>query len=70
MSKEDNLYKAFGDLLYAIALSDGAIHEVEVETLQLRLKHYPNAQKILAVFCDNREKEVSGSVVYQKAIAL
>lgn len=70
MSKTDNLYKAFGDLLYAIALSDGDIQTVELERLETDLKQYPEAKNILLSFYQNWENKISVDEAYQKAIAI
>jgi len=68
MLSKDKYYEAFGDLLYAMALADGGIQEVEEITMRERLQHYPESQKIIDRFFRNKEENNTVAFSYMKAI--
>ncbi|MBC8342604.1 MAG: TerB family tellurite resistance protein [Bacteroidetes bacterium] len=68
MIKRERLYDAFGDLIYAIALADGQIQNVEVEVLSKILEGYKGATDIRWSFDYNRIKGKSVEETYQRAI--
>ncbi|RLD62974.1 MAG: TerB family tellurite resistance protein [Bacteroidetes bacterium] len=68
MVKREKLYDAFGELIYAIAMSDGAVQEEEIKTLELFLSQHPWAKEIKWSFNYENQKNHTVEEAYQKAI--
>ncbi|MBT3301599.1 MAG: TerB family tellurite resistance protein [Bacteroidetes bacterium] len=70
MVKREKLYDAFGDLIYSVALADGAIQDVEVEALEKLLIGHNGAKDIRWSFDYNRVKGKTVEETYQAAIEI
>lgn len=68
MIKKERLYDAFGELIYALAMCDGAVQSEEIVTLERILNHHPYAKEIKWSFDYESEKKHSVEEAYQKAI--
>jgi len=68
MIKRAKLYDAFGELLYAIAIADGAVQEEEIRTLKRVLCEHPWAREIEWSFEYENQKHHSLEEAYQKAV--
>jgi uncharacterized tellurite resistance protein B-like protein len=68
MVKREKLYDAFGDLIYAVALADGAIQSVEIQALEKCLEGYEGAKDIRWSFDYNHKKLKTVEETYQAAI--
>jgi len=68
MIKKSRLYDAFGELLYAIAMADGAVQQEEVEMLERLLSEHPWAKEIKWSFDYEKDKAHTVEEAYQKAI--
>jgi uncharacterized tellurite resistance protein B-like protein len=68
MIKRERLYDAFGELIYAIALADGAVQKEEIEALNHVLRTHPWAKQIQWSFDYEIENKHSVEDAYQKAL--
>jgi len=68
MIKRERLYDAFGELIYAIAMADGDVQTVELETLEKLLREHPWAKEIKWSFNYEQNKHHSVEEAYQRAI--
>jgi len=68
MVKRERLYDAFGELIYAIAMADGEVQDIEVETLKKILNSHPWAREIKWSFDYEKRKNNSVEDAYKKAI--
>ena len=68
MVSPTRLNDAFGELIYAVAISDGMIQEAEVETLQKFLAEHPRGKDIQWSFAYERQKGNSLMDTYNKAL--
>ena len=68
MVSPTRLNDAFGELIYAVAISDGMIQEAEVETLQKFLAEHPRGKDIQWSFDYERQKGNSLMDTYNKAL--
>ena len=65
---KEKLYDALGELIYALALSDGSIQEAELVKLRELLIEHPNAQAIQWSFDYEQNSQASLEEAYQKAL--
>ena len=69
MAKEkEELFKAFGELLYAVASSDGSIQQEEKALLTQLLAHHKYAFDIIVTFKSHVNTEHSVAEAYTNAI--
>ncbi|MEL7121778.1 MAG: TerB family tellurite resistance protein [Bacteroidota bacterium] len=68
MKNTDKLYEAFGELLYCVAMADGAIQTEEVETIERRLSDHPWGEDIKWSFDYEVKKNNSLEELYKKVI--
>lgn len=68
MAEKDRLIDAFGELIYALAIADGAVQEVEILTLEKILRGHPWAGGIKWSFNYEHQKNHSLQEAYAKAI--
>lgn len=62
------LYDAFGEFLYAIAMVDGEVQEAEVKKIEELLTEHEGAQEIQWSFSYEYQKGKSVEEAYKKAI--
>ncbi|MBT8231568.1 MAG: TerB family tellurite resistance protein [Saprospiraceae bacterium] len=65
-SLDDKLYDAFGELVYALAISDGEVQEEEIQTLNALLEDHPWAKEIKWSFNYEKNKHRNINDVYNK----
>lgn len=65
---KEQLYDAFGELLYAVAQVDGEVQESEAKKIELMLKNFPGAAEIEWSFEYEYDKQQSVEEAYKKAI--
>ena len=65
---KERLYDAFGELIYALAISDGNIQKEEIKALEDYLKNYEGAQKISWSFNYEMGKAANIDDAYKKAL--
>ena len=68
MVKRERLYDAFGELLYVIAMADGAIQDEEVKVLEGILNKHTWAKEIKWSFDYEKQKQHTIEEAYTKAI--
>lgn len=68
MIKRERLYDAFGELIYAIAMADGEVQEVEVEALRKIINSHPWASEIKWSFDYEKSKNNTVEDAYKKAV--
>ncbi|MEA3496363.1 MAG: TerB family tellurite resistance protein [Bacteroidota bacterium] len=68
MGQKEKLYDAFGELVYALALSDGEIQSVEIEVLENILKTHHWAKEIKWSFDYESLKKRTVEDAYKKAM--
>ena len=68
MVNKTQLYDAFGEIIYAIAISDGMIQPEELKSLETILKGHPWAKEIQWSFDYEHRKENALMDSYNKAI--
>lgn len=68
MVSQTRLNDAFGELIYAVAISDGMIQETELESLYEMLKDHPWGKEIQWSFNYEMKKENQLMDTYQKAL--
>lgn len=68
MAAQDRLIDAFGELLYALAMADGAVQAEEVETLERVLQGHPWARGIKWSFNYEHARQHSLEEAYEKAL--
>jgi len=68
MIKRERLYDAFGELIYAIAMADGAVQREEVVALERFLNQHPWAKEIKWSFNYESEKHHTVDQAYKNAI--
>ncbi len=68
MVSQTRLNDAFGELIYAVAISDGMIQEEELETLKQFLEDHPWGKEIKWSFDYERKKGNALMDTYQKAL--
>lgn len=68
MYSKEKLYETFGELLYAIALSDGRIQDEEVAELKEMIKFHPLARDIMWSFNYEKSKSTTVEEAYKKAV--
>jgi tellurite resistance protein len=68
MIKRERLYDAFGELIYAITVADGAIQREELLTLEAIIGQHPWSEEIKWSFNYESQKHHSVEESYQKAI--
>lgn len=65
---KEQLYDAMGELIYALALSDGAVQDEEITALEQVLKAHPWAAAIQWSFDYENQKKKPLEEAYQKAM--
>jgi len=68
MNMEDELYNAFGELIYILVCADGEIQQEELDTLDTILKDHHWAKDIQWSFNYERDKENNLDELYKKVI--
>ena len=68
MIKRERLNDAFGELIYAIAMADGAVQEEELQALEKLLSKHPWAKEIEWSFNYEKSKMHSVEESYERAI--
>ncbi len=68
MVSETRLFDAFGELIYAVAISDGMIQPEEIKTLEELLKGHPWASEIQWSFDYELKNNKSLKDSYEKAL--
>ena len=68
MVKRERLYDAFGELIYAIAMADGAIQKEEIVTLEKLVRSHPWAKEIRWSFNYEHHKHHSAEEAFDHAI--
>ena len=69
MTSAQKLYDAFGELIYVIAMVDGAIQKEEVAVLEKRLANHPWGESIKWSFDYQVKKSNSINELYKKVIS-
>ncbi len=69
MKNIEKLYDAFGELIYVVAMSDGAIQPEELVALEKRLANHPWKEKIKWSFDYEVKKQNSIDDLYKKVIS-
>ena len=64
----DQLYQAFGELLYAISMVDGEVQEAEAKKIEELLRNHPQAEAIQWSFLYEFKNKISVEEAYQKAL--
>lgn len=65
---QNRLYDAFGELIYALAMSDGLIQPEETQVLETLLNGHPWAKEIQWSFDYESSKEITVEEAYDKAL--
>lgn len=68
MVKKERLYRAFGELIYSIAIADGEVQTAEVVALKKYLAHHPYAGDIEWSFNYEKDKCHNWKDAYKNAI--
>lgn len=68
MVKKEKLYRAFGELIYAIAIADGEVQTAEIIALKKYLAHHPYAGEIEWSFNYEKNKHHNLEEAYKNAI--
>ncbi len=68
MSKEE-VYQAFGELIYAVAIADGEVQKEEIDKLQELLETHDWAKEIKWSFDYETEKKTDVEEAYSKALS-
>ena len=69
MSEKEKLYETLGELLYAVAKSDGVIQEEETEALKKLFENHPWGKEIMWSFNYEDNKASTVDEVYNKVIS-
>lgn len=65
---KEQLYDAFGELLYAVAMVDGEVQEAEAKRIEELLTGHPAAAEIEWSFAYEFEKKQTVNDAYKKAL--
>ena len=68
MKSTDKLYESFGELIYVIAMADGAIQQEELDVIKEKLKNHPWGEDIQWSFNYEVKKENDIEDLYKKVI--
>lgn len=68
MQSTEKLYESFGELLYVVAMSDGAIQASELEAIQHQLKNHPWGADIQWSFDYEVKRKGDMEDLYKKVI--
>ncbi|MFK7899259.1 MAG: TerB family tellurite resistance protein [Cyclobacteriaceae bacterium] len=69
MVEVEEVYEAFGELLYAVAMADGEIQDEEVQVLNKMLADHQFAKEIKWSFNYETQKATSVTDAYEKALS-
>lgn len=68
MTKKEQLYEAFGELVYVLAMADGAIQPEELQQVKQVLEQHPQGADIQWSFDYEARQQRPVEDVYQKVI--
>jgi len=69
MTNQEKLYETLGELLYAVAMADGAIQPEEQQALEKLLQHHGWAHEVRWSFHYEVSKQTDVQQAYKKAIS-